>query len=214
MKILSFLVLGILTTFFSSCSLVEKENGVLDDLTPALNLENLGVLKFEDNTYVFNKNSAGSISKFIDKKKVREFNYVESSLNLKEDSFENLRVIDDSFKITNRVTGEFIQVFNLSQNEGGFLNFDIRTSNGKSLEGFNYLVPNVKSPIASNVRTQTCWICWGIVLEKLAEVILDSVGDNFDSNCAKAIVACGENGVANITIIDGWFVDSCEVECK
>lgn len=146
MKILSFLVLGILTTFFSSCFLVEKENGVLDDLTPALNLENLGVLKFEDNTYVFNKNSARSISKFIDKKKVREFNYVESSLNLKEDSFENLRVIDDSFKIINRVTGEFIQVFNLSQNEGGFLNFDIRTSNGKTLEGFNYLVPNVKSP--------------------------------------------------------------------
>ena len=105
-------------------------------------------------------------------------------------------------------------MFNLSQNEGSFLNFDIRTSNGKTLEGFNYLVPNVKSPIASNVRTQTCWICWGIVLEKLAEVILDSVGDNFDSNCAKAIVACGENGVANITIIDGWFVDSCEVECK
>jgi hypothetical protein len=30
----------------------------------------------------------------------------------------------------------------------------------------------------------------------------------------KVIIACIENGVANITIIDGWFVDSCEVECK
>ena len=215
MKNLNFLVLGILITFFSSCSIVEKESDLIeDDLTLTLKSENLGVLKFENKTYVFNKNPQESISKFIDKTKVGEFNYVESSLNLKEDSFENLRVVDDSFQITNRVTGEFIEVFNLSQNEGGSLNFDIRTSTGTTLEGFKYLVPSQKSATASTARTQTCWICWGIVLEKLAEVILDSVGDNFDSNCAKAIVACGENGVANITIIDGWFVDSCEVECK
>ena len=215
MNNLKFLVLGILITFFSSCSLVEKESGLTeDDLTLTLKSENLGVLKFENNTYIFNKNSAGSISKFIDKIKVGEFNYVESSLNLKEDSFENLRVVDDSFQITNSVTGEFVEVFNLSQDKDGLLNFDIKTSTGLTLEGFNYLVPSVKSATASNARTQTCWLCWGIVLEKLAEVILDSVGDNFDSNCAKAIVACGENGVANITIIDGWFVDSCEVECK
>ena len=215
MKNLNFLVLGILITFFSSCSIVEKESGLTeDDLTLTLKSENLGVLKFENKTYVFIKNPQESISKFINKTKVGEFNYVESSLNLKEDSFENLRVVDDSFQITNRVTGEFIEVFNLSQNEGGSLNFDIRTSTGTTLEGFKYLVPSQKSATASTARTQTCWICWGIVLEKLAEVILDSVGDNFDSNCAKAIVACGENGVANITIIDGWFVDSCEVECK
>jgi hypothetical protein len=215
MKIFNFLVLGILITFFSSCSIVEKESDLIeDDLTLTLKSENLGVLKFENKTYVFNKNPQESISKFIDKTKVGEFNYVESSLNLKEESFENLRVVDDSFQITNSVTGEFIEVFNLSQDKDGLLNFDIKTSTGLTLEGFNYLVPNAKSATASNARTQTCWLCWGIVLEKLAEVILDSVGDNFDSNCAKAIVACGENGVANITIIDGWFVDSCEVECK
>jgi hypothetical protein len=215
MKNLNFLVLGILITFFSSCSIVEKESGLIeDDLTLILKSENLGVLKFENKTYVFNKNSQGSISKFLDESKVGEFNFVESSLNLKEDSFENLRVVDDSFQITNSVTGEFIEVFNLSQDKDGLLNFDIKTSTGVTLEGFNYLVPNAKSAFFPNARTQTCWLCWGIVLEKLAEVILDSVGDNFDSNCSKAIVACGENGVANITIIDGWFMDSCEVECK
>ena len=215
MKNLNFLVLGILITFFSSCSIVEKESDLIeDDLTLTLKSENLGVLKFENKTYVFNKNSQGTISKFLDESKTGEFNFVESSLNLKEDSFENLRVVDDSFQITNSVTGEFIEVFNLSQDKDGLLNFDIKTSTGVTLEGFNYLVPNAKSAIFPNARTQTCWLCWGIVLEKLAEVILDSVGDNFDSNCAKAIVACGENGVATITIIDGWFIDSCEVECK
>jgi hypothetical protein len=215
MKNLNFLVLGILITLFSSCSIVEKESDLIeDDLTLTLKSENLGVLKFENKTYVFNKNSQGSISKFLDESKTGEFNFVESSLNLKEDSFENLRVVDDSFQITNSVTGEFIEVFNLSQDKDGLLNFDIKTSTGVTLEGFNYLVPNAKSAFSPNARTQTCWLCWGIVLEKLAEVILDSVGDNFDSNCAKAIVACGENGVATITIIDGWFMDSCEVECK
>jgi hypothetical protein len=215
MKNLNFLVLGILITFFSSCSIVEKESDLIeDDLTLTLKSENLGVLKFENKTYVFNKNSQGTISKFLDESKTGEFNFVESSLNLKEDSFENLRVVDDSFQITNSVTGEFIEVFNLSQDKDGLLNFDIKTSTGVTLEGFNYLVPNAKSAFFPNARTQTCWLCWGIVLEKLAEVILDSVGDNFDSNCSKAIVACGENGVATITIIDGWFMDSCEVECK
>ncbi len=215
MKNLNILVLGILITFFTSCSIVEKESGIIeDDLTLTLKSENLGVLNFENKTYVFNKNSQGSISKFLDESKVGEFNFVESSLNLKEDSFENLRVVDDSFQITNSVTGEFIEVFNLSQDKDGLLNFDIKTSTGVTLEGFNYLVPNAKSAFFPNARTQTCWLCWGIVLEKLAEVILDSVGDNFDSNCSKAIVACGENGVATITIIDGWFMDSCEVECK
>jgi hypothetical protein len=215
MKNLNILVLGILITFFTSCSIVEKESGLIeDDLTLTLKSENLGVLNFENKTYVFNKNSQGSISKFLDESKVGEFNFVESSLNLKEDSFENLRVVDDSFQITNSVTGEFIEVFNLSQDKDGLLNFDIKTSTGVTLEGFNYLVPNAKSAFFPNARTQTCWLCWGIVLEKLAEVILDSVGDNFDSNCSKAIVACGENGVATITIIDGWFMDSCEVECK
>jgi hypothetical protein len=215
MKNLNILVLGILITFFSSCSIVEKESGIIeDDLTLTLKSENLGVLKFENKTYVFNKNPQGSISKFLDESKAGEFNFVESSLNLKEDSFENLRVVDDSFQITNSVTGEFIEVFNLSQDKDGLLNFDIKTSTGVTLEGFNYLVPNAKSAFFPNARTQTCWLCWGIVLEKLAEVILDSVGDNFDSNCSKAIVACGENGVATITIIDGWFMDSCEVECK
>lgn len=215
MKILNFLVLGILITFFSSCSLVEKESGLtVDDLTLTLKSENLGVLKFENKTYVFNKNPQGSISKFLDESKIGEFNFVASSLNLKEDSFDNLRVVDDSFQITNSVTGEFIKVINLSQNEEGLLNFDIKTSTGVTLEGFDYLVPNPKSASASNARTQTCWLCWGIMIEKLAEVILDSVGDTIDSNCAKAIVACGENGVANIEIIDGWFTDSCEVECK
>lgn len=215
MKNLNFLVLGILITFFSSCSIVEKESDLIeDDLTLTLKSENLGVLKFENKTYVFNKNSQGSISKFLDESKTGEFNFVESSLNLKEDTFENLRVVDDSFQITNSVTGEFIEVFNLSQDKDGLLNFDIKTSTGVTLEGFNYLVPNAKSAFFPNARTQTCWLCWGIVLEKLAEVILDSVGDNFDSNCSKAIVACGENGVATITIIDGWFMDSCEVECK
>jgi len=215
MKNLKFLIISLVAALISSCSLVEKESSLTeDDLTLTLKSENLGVLKFENKTYVFNKNPQESISKFIDKTKVGEFNYVESSLNLKEDSFENLRVVDDSFQITNSVSGEFIEVFNLSQDKDGLLNFDIKTSTGVTLEGFNYLVPNAKSATASNARTQTCWLCWGIVLEKLAEVILDSVGDNFDSNCAKAIVACGENGVANITIIDGWFEDSCEVECK
>lgn len=215
MNKLKFLVLGILITFFSSCSLVEKESGLTEDyLTLTLKSENLGVLKFENNTYVFNKNPQGSISKFLDESKIGEFNFVESSLNLKEDSFENLRVVDDSFQITNSVTGEFIEVFNLSQGKDGLLNFDIKTSTGVTLEGFDYLGPNPKSPSASNARTQTCWLCWGIVIEKLAEVILDSVGDSIDSNCAKAIVACGEDGVANITLIDGWFTDSCEVECK
>jgi hypothetical protein len=215
MKNLNFLVLGILITFFSSCSIVEKESDLIeDDLTLTLKSENLGVLKFENKTYVFNKNSQGSISKFLDESKTGEFNFVESSLNLKEDTFENLRVVDDSFQITNSVTGEFIEVFNLSQYKDGLLNFDIKTSTGVTLEGFNYLVPNANSAFFPNARTQTCWLCWGIVLEKLAEVILDSVGDNFDSNCSKAIVACGENGVATITIIDGWFMDSCEVECK
>ncbi len=98
MKNLNILVLGILITFFTSCSIVEKESGIIeDDLTLTLKSENLGVLNFENKTYVFNKNSQGSISKFLDESKVGEFNFVESSLNLKEDSFENLRVVDDSF---------------------------------------------------------------------------------------------------------------------
>jgi hypothetical protein len=215
MKNLNFLVLGILITFFSSCSIVEKESGLIeDDLTLILKSENLGVLKFENKTYVFNKNSQGSISKFLDESKTGEFNFVESSLNLKEDSFENLRVVDDSFQITNSVTGEFIEVFNLSQDKDGLLNFDIKTSTGVTLEGFNYLVPNAKTATASNARTQTCWICIGIIFQKVLESVLDELGDNIDSNCAKAIVACGEGGVANITLIDGWFTDSCEVECK
>jgi len=214
MKILKIIVFSLMVALMASCSLVEKENKLTDDLTLALKSENLGILKHENKTYVFNKNAQNSISKFVDQAKVSEFKFVESSLNLKEDSFENLRVSNNSFQITNSVTGEYIEVFNLVQNSEGVIGFDIRTSNGKTLKGYNYLVSSDIHINASNARTQTCWLCWGIVIERLAEAVLDSLGDDFDSNCAKAISACGENGVANIELIDGWFQDSCTVECK
>jgi hypothetical protein len=214
MKMLKKLVFSLGFAFMTSCSVIEIEGGITDDLNLALKSENLGVLKLENKTYVFNNNTQKSISKFENQFKVSEFKYDENSLNLKEDSFENLRVKNNSFQITNSVTGEYIEILNLSENKEGVLSFDIRTSNGKTLKGFEYFSKNDTLTSSSNLRTQTCWLCWGVVLEALVESILDSLGDNFDSNCAKAISACGENGLAKIQIIDGWFQDSCIVECK
>lgn len=214
MKSLKKLSFGLIFIFAASCNLVEKEGGTLDDLDLALKSENLGVLKFENKTYVFNKNPQQSISKFVDQSKVSEFRFDRASLNLKENSLENLRVVENTLQLTNHVTGEFIEFFNLNESEPGSLNFDVRTSTGVILTGLSYLGFDEASATSPNSRIQTCWYCYAVLAGAVLDSVLDSLGDNFDSNCSKAISACGDNGVANVTITEGWFSSSCQVECK
>ncbi|MCH7397340.1 hypothetical protein MM236_05040 [Belliella sp. DSM 107340] len=122
-----------------------------------------------------------------------------------------LRSENSNFRFENRLTGEVIEMINIETVSENRLTFDILTSEGILLENF-ILDAETLSAEVENARLE-CWQCVIIPAIKLVEAILDTLGDNFDSNCAKAIESCGESGPKSVEITEGWFSSSCKVEC-
>lgn len=180
----------------------------------ALLEKNKGVLLFKDNTYIFNENSANTITKFVKDEKNYEFKYIQSSLNINEEEmYKKYRTDDDSYRINNQVTGEYIDILNLKENEDGSIEFDITSSSNITLNNLKLFYPIENSTNNINNRTEICYWCIAIPIS-LIDAAIDLLSDTFDSNCSQAISSCGTNGVANIEITEGWFSSSCTVECK
>lgn len=193
----------------------ENQPSVLEDaLEEALKTPNNGVVTFGEKTYIFNQDPEQGISKFKNSSKVYDFSFSPESMPIDVNStLENFRTSGDSFTIENEETGEFIRLVDIQEVAADRISFDVEASNGLSLEGFDLQLNNNSSE-NSNLRTTTCWACL-IPLIKLAEAIIDSIGDNIDSNCALAINSCANaGGVPDVELKDGWFEKSCSVECK
>ncbi|ESU29178.1 hypothetical protein FLJC2902T_12200 [Flavobacterium limnosediminis JC2902] len=132
-----------------------------------------------------------------------EFNY---------SNFSDIDIVDeyDDVIIKNPITNEFFRLYNIESHEG-YEKFDLETSSGKKLY-------NIKFYNDEKILTEGkyCWQCVYIVVTTVAGVLVDMTSDSYDSNCNKAISACGSGGVKSITIIDnGWFqAASCTVICK
>ncbi|OBX21336.1 MULTISPECIES: hypothetical protein [Bizionia] len=110
------------------------------------------------------------------------------------------------FKISNPKNNEFVKLSELKILNNDKTSFTLETSSG-------FIIEDVVLEHNSN---KICWPCIIIPLAgEVIETIIESVGDNYDSNCALAIEAC-EFGVQSIQIIDqGWFSSaSCTVICK
>lgn len=198
----------------ASCSLLnEPELEEIDELAIALEQNVLGTISIGDNVYLLNENENNSITKFVNRKKKYKFTYNESSLNLKDPKSEfNFRTETSNFRLENTETGEFIDMINIVSVTDDQIEFDIMTSEGVLLEDF-IINAGVLNSGYENSRVE-CWQCYIYPALKLAEIIIDALGDNIDSNCAKAIESCGQEGPKSVEITEGWFSNSCKVECK
>lgn len=198
-------------TLITGCT---EENSIFDEnqnltLEEALNKDINGHLIVGNNTYVFNKN--GVTSKFTAENLTYSFDY--KNLNY-EISGVNKRASDTNYVIVNPDTNEYIVLENLNQENNSYT-FDVITSSGMNLIGVNVLLPDQSDIYSESIYGRACPWCWiGVVIDRIVEAIVDINTDNFDSNCRAAISACGDAGVAEITIIDGWFEDSCTVKCN
>jgi hypothetical protein len=91
------------------------------------------------------------------------------------------------------------------------VHFDVQLSNGQILKSIKFNSSDI--PFEAK-----CPYCWPIayIVKEIAEAIIESSGDSYDSNCNNAIDSCGDAGVDEIEIIDGgWFGESsCTVTCN
>ncbi|MCS5491502.1 hypothetical protein [Algoriphagus limi] len=197
----------------------ENQPSVLEDtLEEALKIPNNGVVTVGEKTYIFNQDPNQGISKFVQSSKVYDFSFSPESMPIDvKSTLENYRTSGDSFIIENEETGEFIRLVNVQEISADKISFDVETSNGLSLEGFNLKLNDIPSE-NSNSRITTCWWCFALPVLKLAEAIIDSLGPNIDSNCELAITTCANAGGfpdVDLKEEDGWFgKSSCSVECK
>ena len=200
--------------FLASCEFNQEIEDVNFELAEAMKADNNGILMIGEKTYVFNNNANETITKFVKKTKGYEFFYNQESLNIdKENGYQNFRVSEGNYIIENEATGEFLKFINFKESGDGVVTFDVIASNGTVLRDltFNYPIDNAESSVNSRV---TCVWCYAIPLIKLAEAVLDSIGDNLDSNCALAMNLCANGGgVPEVELTEGFFGSSCSVTC-
>jgi len=219
MKTIKIVAIVCLAYFASACDLDQTEIISNDDLTQALEDDNKGVLRIGENTYIFNGNSKGTITKFKGNSRKHEFFYDTESLNIKpENQQENFRLTENSFIIENEVTDEYLKLLNVDESKPGTISFDVELSNGLKLENLSLIIPPNDSLSSANSRTSVavpCPVCWPIAYVLAA--ILDELGDDAYSICALALTNCANaGGIAEMEATEGgWFTDSsCSVKCQ
>ncbi|SFT75309.1 hypothetical protein SAMN04489724_2029 [Algoriphagus locisalis] len=217
MKTIKLMALVCLAYFAFGCEFDQTEIILNDDLTQALEDDNKGVLRIGENTYIFNDNSKGTITKYKRNSRKHEFLYDTESLNINlENLQENYRLKDDSFIIENEVTDEYLKLLNVDESKPGTISFDVELSNGLKFENLNFTIPPSDSMGSANSRTSVaCPWCWPLAYFLAA--ILDELGDDVYSICALALNNCANaGGVAELEVTEGgWFSEStCTVNCQ
>jgi hypothetical protein len=215
MKSIELMAVVCLAYFASACEFDQTEIIPKDDLSEVLEDVKKGVLRIGENTYIFNDNSKGIITKFKGNSRKYKFLYDTESLNIKPDvEQDNYRLTEDSFQLANEVTGEYVKFVNVDESKSGFVSFDVELSNGLKLENVTLEIRQNNSLGSANSRTSTCYICGVWIAERVLDSILDSLSDDIGSNCALAMNLCfNGGGVPEMKMSDGWFSSSCEVSC-
>lgn len=195
-KLILILFIGIL----ASCSTeneefleLSNENSVLEN---TVKNSNIGVIDYENKIVVIK--SKDRVARFSNG--VLDHHIVYSNLNEIEVNNTNNEV-----RINNTITREFMIFKNIVNVDSKTIVFDVQTSEGIYYENIKY---------QSNTTIAKCPWCW--IVPVITKAVTDILEDDYDSNCASAIEACGSAGVDSVEIIDGgWFGESsCTVTCK
>ncbi len=210
--------------FIITFSCEESENNIISALTleEAIKGPNNGILSWGNETFVFEA-SGDFIRKFEGEQNKYNFDYVAETKFQKTKNSKKYHLskkYEDQFVIENPETDEYIIFKNIVQLDEYVVKFDVVTSVGKTFESFVFdYSGKIKNSTEYNTSKKTaCPWCWPTawLVAEIIEAIMETNSDDFDSNCRRAIEACGEHGVASIKITDGgWFgVDTCEVICS
>lgn len=158
-------------------------------------------LIYKNKTYVLNED--------LTIKKLENNNFI-YNINL-EDIFSSSLLsknIENELIISNELTGEYIEIFNVQKNEH-YYTFDLVNNLGNKVEGLEY-----NGELFNDPNMDRCPACVVPVVGIIVSAAIELLSDSSLVECANAMSAlnCGF-GTPVMNYSEGWFSTTCNVFC-